>query len=169
VRTVFNVLGPMVNPALVRRQVLGVPDAALAGKMAAVLQRLGHRHALVVTGADGMDELGVAGAATVHEVRDGGVAARALDPATLHLKPAPADALRGADPASSAQQIRRVLEGADGAPRDVVTLNAAAALVVGGVASDFADGIERARESIDSGAAKERLRRLVEISADYAQ
>jgi anthranilate phosphoribosyltransferase len=168
VRTVFNVLGPLANPALVRRQVLGVPETALAYRMAAVLQRLGHEHAYVVTGAEGMDELGVAGPATIHEVRPDSVTTRTLDPAAFNLAAAPSDALRGADASTNAQQILAVLDGDDGARRDVVTLNAAAALVVGGVAADLAEGLERARESIDSGAARERLQGLARISGEYA-
>ncbi len=168
IRTVFNVLGPLVNPARVRRQVLGVPDAGLGAKMAEVLRRLGHEHALVVTGAGGMDELGTNGVATIHEVRAGRVTASTLDPAELGLPNASVDALHGGDAAANARGIHDVLDGAHGARRDVVALNAAAALVVGGVARDFRDGIERAREAIDSGAARERLRLLAQASAGVA-
>jgi anthranilate phosphoribosyltransferase len=168
VRTVFNVLGPLANPARVRRQVLGVPDTILAAKMAEVLHRLDHDHALVVTGADGMDELGVDGEAVIHEVTASGVTRRTFDPRELGFRAAPAGALRGDDAAANALRIREVLGGDDGPARDVVLLNAAAALVVGGLAADFAEGLERARDSVDSGGASSTLERLVRVSAGYA-
>jgi anthranilate phosphoribosyltransferase len=166
IRTVFNVLGPLANPAGVRHQALGVGDADLAGRMAGVLHRLGHRRAIVFAGPDGIDELGLAGPAQCYEVTPGGVREFELDPAKLGFKAAPLDALRGGDAAENAERIRTVLRGADGPSRDVVVLNAAAALVAAERATDFADGIAQAHTSIDSGAALEALAALVATSQE---
>jgi anthranilate phosphoribosyltransferase len=168
IRTVFNVLGPLANPARVRRQMLGVADRKVAPKMADVLVRLGHERAFVVNGGDGMDELGLDRPAAMYDVQDGQVRNTTVDASHLGLASAPAAAICGGDVAACAQRVRDVLGGEDGAPRDVVLLNAAAALVVAGLASDLAEGIQRARESIDSGAARERLEKLVQTSADSA-
>lgn len=164
VRTVFNILGPLANPARVRHQALGVADPSLAPTMAAVLQRLGHRRALVFSGPDGLDELGLSGPAGCFDVSAAAVRPFTLDPAELGFDPAPAHALRGGDTATNAACITAVLDGATGPSRDVVVLNAAAALVAGELSADLADGVARARESIDSGAARARLRRLVDVS-----
>jgi anthranilate phosphoribosyltransferase len=166
IRTVFNVLGPLANPARVRYQALGVGDADLAGRMAGVLQRLGHRRAIVFAGPDGIDELGLAGPAKCYEVTPGGVREFELDPAKLGFKAAPLEALRGGDAAENAERIRTVLRGADGPSRDVVVLNAAAALVAAERATDFADGIAQAHTSIDSGSALEALAALITASRE---
>lgn len=168
IRTVFNILGPLANPARVRRQMLGVADGEVAPKMADVLVRLGHERAFVVNGGDGMDELGLDQPATMYDVQGGVVRNTTVDASHLGLARAPAAAIGGGDAAACAQRVRDVLGGEDGAPRDVVLLNAAGALVVAGLASDLAEGIQRARESIDSGAARERLEKLVQTSADSA-
>ncbi len=164
IRTVFNVLGPLANPARVRHQALGVAGNAPAAAMAAVLQRLGHRHALVFSGPGGMDELGLDGVTYGYEVTESGVREIEIDPQALGLPPARREALSGGDAATNAAVILSVLDGASGAPRDVVLLNAAAAMVAADVASDLADGLARARVSVDSGAARETLRRLVATS-----
>ena len=166
IRTVFNILGPLANPARVRRQVLGVSDRTLAPKMAAVLMRLGHERALVVTGPDGIDELGIAGPSVCYDVSAGGVHETVIDPAALGVPSAPVDALRGGDADTNAARITAVLDGEHGAARDVVAINAAAGLLVAGAATSLAEGLDRAAESIDSGAARERLRLLVEISGE---
>jgi len=168
IRTVFNILGPLANPARVRRQVLGVGDPEVASRMAQVLLRLDHERALVVTSGDGMDELGLDTPAVIHDVRDGAVRRGTVSAIDLGLEPAPAASISGGDADACARRVREVLDGIDGAPRDVVALNAAAALVVAGVAGDFREGLARARESIDSGAARERLSRLVQTSANAA-
>jgi anthranilate phosphoribosyltransferase len=168
VRTVFNVLGPLANPAGVRRQVLGVPDAALAERMAEVLRRLGHERALVVTGAGGLDEMGVNGVVTVHEVRDGASHTTSLDPADLGFARAGLDAISGGDAPANARIVESVLRGDSGPAREVVVLNAAAVLCVAGVVQRIDDGVQPARDAIDSGAARDCLARLVETSTAAA-
>jgi anthranilate phosphoribosyltransferase len=166
IRTVFNVLGPLANPARVRHQALGVAGSALAPIMAAVLQRLGHSHALVFSGPAGMDELGLDGVTHGHEVTPSGVRDIEIDPQALGLPAAPPEALSGGDAQRNAAIIVAVLGGASGAPRDVVLLNAAAAIVAADAVSGMAEGIERARAAIDSGAARETLRRLIATSQE---
>jgi anthranilate phosphoribosyltransferase len=163
-RTVFNVLGPLANPAGVRRQALGVADPALAPLMAGVLQQLGHEHALVFSGSGGLDELGLQGPQHCYEVTRDGVSERVIDPAQLGLRCAGADELRGGDAAENADRVRAVLAGETGAARDVVLLNAAAALVAAGTATDMADAVAQAAAAIDSGAAQAVLERLVTVS-----
>lgn len=164
IRTVFNILGPLANPARVRHQSLGVAGSAPAPVMADVLQRLGHRHALVFSGLGGMDELGLDGVVWAHDVTESGVRELEIDPQALGLTAAPASALAGGDAATNAAVITSVLGGAGGATRDVVLLNAAAAMFAADLAMDMAEGIERARAAIDSGAARDTLARLVAVS-----
>jgi anthranilate phosphoribosyltransferase len=167
IRTVFNILGPLANPARVRLQALGVGDARLAPSMAAVLQQMGHRHALVMAGAGGLDELGLDAPSQCHEVSPGAIKELEVDPAELGLKPAPVSALRGGDAAENARAIRDVLSGADEGPRgDVVLLNAAAALLASDRAVDLVDGLAQARESVATGAATARLEALIRLSAE---
>jgi anthranilate phosphoribosyltransferase len=167
-RTVFNILGPLVNPARPTHQLLGVFDPALVGKYAEVLRLLGLKHAMVVHG-DGLDELSIRGVNTMAELWGGRIEQTERDfrvPHTLWRgMEVKADELAGGDPATNAQIARDVLGGADrGARRDVVLLNAAAALVVSEVADNFEDGWKRAGELIDSGAATEKLNRFVEAT-----
>jgi anthranilate phosphoribosyltransferase len=164
IRNVFNILGPMANPARVRHQALGVAGNAPAAVMAGVLHRLGHVHALVFCGPGGLDELGLDGVATGHEVTQAGVRDVEIDPQSLGLAAAPREALAGGDAATNARVIVAVLDGAEGPARDVVLLNAAAAIVAADAAEGMAEGVERARASIDSGAARDSLRRLVATS-----
>ena len=168
IRTAFNVLGPLANPARVRHQALGTGDAALADMMARVLHRLGHRRAIVFAGPDGMDELGLAGPAICHEVTADGVRTFELDPHALDLPHAPLTALAGGDAAANAARIRSILDGEPGPGRDVVVLNAAAALVAAERAPDFAEGLEQARAAIDSGSARRCLDDLVRVSQSVA-
>ena len=163
-RTVFNILGPLCNPAGARRQALGVADAALAGRMAEVLGRLGVEHALVFHGADGMDELTTTGPSRVIEVESGRQREYILDPAELGLPLASIDAMRGGGPAENAQIAREVLGGATGPRRDVVLLNSAAALRAAGIAPDFKEGIAVAADAIDSGRAGDVLERWAKTS-----
>src|SRR2546423_9522646 len=153
VRTVFNFLGPMANPGGVRRQVLGVSDPAMAARMLGVLAARGAERALVVYGHDGLDEFTTTTTSTVHELRDGEVTTYDVDPREFGLAVATPEALRGADAATNAKLARRVLEGEPGFQRDVVVLNAAAGIVVGGRADDLPAGIELAIPSIDAGPA----------------
>ncbi|MGC8873262.1 MAG: anthranilate phosphoribosyltransferase [Chloroflexia bacterium] len=161
VRTVFNILGPLTNPAGVQVQVLGVYDPALTETMARVLARLGCGAAFVVHGADGLDELTTTGPNRIAWLRKGRVENFVLDPETLGLPRAELADLRGGDAQSNAEILRAVLSGEPGPRRDVVRLNAAAALVAAGLASDLREGLRLAACSIDSGAARERLEALI--------
>lgn len=168
VRTVFNILGPITNPAGARHQVVGVADGAVAGKIAAVLAELGAERALVVHGTDGLDELSIAAPSVVHELRDGTVRSYEVAPEDVGLARAPISALRGGGPQENARIARSVLEGEEGARRDVVVLNAAAALVAAGIADDLVDGVARAGDALASGAALERLERFVAATNEVA-
>ncbi len=165
-RTVFNVLGPLTNPAGARAQVVGVYAPELVPTIAEVLARLGAERAFVVHGAAGVDELSPAGPNLVCEVADGQVRRREIDPLDLGIaRCAPAD-LGGGDPAENAETIRRIFSGADGGKRDAVLLNAAGAIAAGGLAHDLAEGVGFAREAVDSGAAGERLEALIAFSRE---
>jgi anthranilate phosphoribosyltransferase len=164
-RTVFNVLGPLCNPAGARYQALGVADATLAGKMADVLQRLGVERAIVFHAADGMDELSVASPSFVIEI-DGARKEYELDPAELGLERAPVESMRGGGPEDNARLAREVLDGAKGPRREVVLLNAAAALRAAGLAGEWKEGLGLAAEAIDSGRAGEVLQRWARISQE---
>ena len=168
IRTAFNVLGPLANPARVRHQALGVGDPELAVKMAQVLQRLGHKRALVFAGPGGIDELGLNGPAECHDVTPEGVRTFTIDPADFNLPAAPISALKGGDAVANAARIRELLSGAPGPARDVVVLNAAAALVAAEKADTLATAMPMAVASVDSGAARERLADLVRISQALA-
>ena len=164
VRTIFNVLGPLANPARVRRQALGVGAPALAPLMVRVLQELGHERALVFYGEDGLDELTTTAASHVFELEGGSVREYRLDPQEIGLpRRAPSDLL-GGTPTDNAAIILRVFEGEKGARREVVLLNAAAAAVAAGAAKDFREGLALAARSIDGGAAGRALDRLVRTS-----
>ncbi len=161
VPTVFNFLGPVANPARVRRQVLGVSDPAMAEKLLGVLQAQGSERALVVYGHDGLDELSTITTSTVLELRDGDVRSYDVDPAALGLKPATLGDIQGGDPPTNADLARRILDGEPGARREFVLLNAAAGLVAAGVADDLPEGLAAATASIDEGAAAGVLDGLV--------
>jgi anthranilate phosphoribosyltransferase len=163
-RTVFNVLGPLTNPAGARAQVIGVYAPGLVRVMAEVLAQLGARRAFVVHGAGGIDELSPAGPNLVCEVVDGEVRERTIDPQELGLDRCDPDALRGGTPAENAASIRTVFAGAPGGPRDAILLNAAGAIAAAGHAADLREGIELARAAVDSGAAAARLDELVRFS-----
>ncbi|TML15361.1 MAG: anthranilate phosphoribosyltransferase [Actinobacteria bacterium] len=167
-RTVFNVLGPLTNPAGARAQVVGVYAPELVPTIAEVLARLGAERAFVVHGAAGVDELSPAGPNLVCEVADGRVRSREIDPLDLGIARCAPDELRGGDPAENAETIRRIFTGADGGGRDAVLLNAAGAIAAGGLARDLAEGVGLAREAIDSGAAGERLEALSAFSREPA-
>ena len=165
VRTVFNVLGPLANPGRVRRQALGVGAPSLAPLMVGVLRDLGHQRALVFYGEDGLDELTTTGRSRVYQLDAGEVTEYELDPQRLGLPRARADDLLGGTPPENAAMLRRVLEGEPGRRREVVLLNAAAAILAAGRADDWAPALTLAAGSIDSGRAAEALRRLVATSA----
>ena len=164
-RTLANCLGPLLNPVGVRRQVVGVYAAELVAPIAAALGRLGSERALVVHGSDGLDEITTTGTSEAALFEAGEVRPLRIDPAELGLPRASGAALRGGDASENAAILRAVLAGELGPPRDLVCVNAAAALWVAGAAADLAEGMERARASLDSGAARERLARLVEATA----
>jgi anthranilate phosphoribosyltransferase len=162
-RTVFNVLGPLCNPAGARFQALGVADGSVAGKMADVLIRLGVERAIVFHAVDGMDELSVSGPSQVIEI-DGQRKEYQLDPSELGLTRAPVEAMRGGGPEENARIAREVLDGATGPRRDVVLLNAAAALRAAGLARDWKQGLKAGAEAIDSGRAGDVLQRWATMS-----
>jgi anthranilate phosphoribosyltransferase len=165
VATVFNFLGPLTNPAGATRQALGVADPRMLDVMVETLRRLGSVHVIAFHGHEGIDELATSGPSQVVELKGGEVARWVLDPAELGLAPAGREELRGGSASENAGVIRALLEGEDGgARRDIVALNAAAALVAGGLAPDLHGGLVRAREAIASGAARHALGRLVEVS-----
>jgi len=165
VRSVFNILGPLCNPAGAKYQALGVADAMLAGKMADVLGRLGVERAIVFHAGNGMDELSTSSPSLVIEI-DGGRKEYQLDPVDVGLKPSDSQAVRGGGPVDNARIAREVLEGAVGPRRDVVLLNTAAALRASGRAKDWRDGIGAAAEAIDTGRAAEVLQRWARISQE---
>jgi anthranilate phosphoribosyltransferase len=160
-RTVFNVLGPLTNPAGARAQVVGVYAPGLVRTIAEVLVQLGARHAFVVHGAAGIDELSPAGPNLVCEVVDGWVRERQIDPVELGVPRCDPDELRGGSPEENAAAIRAVFAGENGGRRSAILLNAAGAIAAGGHAEDLSEGLELAREAVDSGAAAERLGQLI--------
>ncbi|MEO1280641.1 MAG: anthranilate phosphoribosyltransferase [Pseudomonadota bacterium] len=164
IRSLFNLMGPLCNPAGVKRQVIGVFSEAWVEPVADVLVNLGAEHAWVVHGADGMDELTTTGATTVAEVKDGEVALFTVTPDAAGLPTARLDDLRGGDGQENAAALMKVLDGQPSAYRDIVVLNTAAALVVSERASNLADGAQQAAKAIDDGRAKAALERLVAIS-----
>jgi len=170
VPTVFNFLGPLANPARPRRQVVGVSDPAMAEKVAGVLAAGGAEHAMVVFGHDGLDELTTTTTSTVLELRagDGELRRYEVDPAALGVGGSSLERLRGGDAATNADHARRVLEGERGPHRDVVVLNAAAGLVVAGLADDLAAGVALAAEVVDDGRSAAVLERLVRASKEAA-
>jgi anthranilate phosphoribosyltransferase len=163
-RTVFNVLGPLTNPAGARAQVIGVYSAALVRPIAQSLAQLGARRAFVVHGAYGIDELSPAGPNLVCEVVDGDVSERQVDPIELGIERCDPAELRGGSPAENAVAIREVLAGADGGRRDAILLNAAGAIAAAGHAADLREGLALARAAVDSGAAADRLDALARFS-----
>jgi anthranilate phosphoribosyltransferase len=165
-RTLLNLLGPLCNPAEVKRQVLGVYDKKLVQPIAEVLRKLGSEHAWVVHGADGMDELTTTGVTHVAELKNGDVFAFDLTPEDAGLRRSDIAALKGGDAATNAAAIHTLLQGEPGPYRDIVLLNAAAALIVAGKADGLRDGIEKAETAIDSGHAARALDRLVAVTKD---
>lgn len=165
VRTVFNLLGPLTNPAGAQAQVLGVFSAEVIDLVAATLAELGVEHAFVVHGADGLDEISLAGETIVAEVREGKVRKFSVTPEEFGMKRAPIEAIRGGTAAENAALIRRILAGEAGAARDIVVINAAAALVAAGVAENFREGAELASSVLSAGDANETLTRLVEFTS----
>ena len=164
IRTVFNILGPLTNPAGAQAQLIGVADPGVGERMAEVLGRLGSSHALVVHGADGLDEITLGDTTQVWELKSGAVSSYTVTPEELGLGRVKREDLKVGGAEESAARLREVLQGAAGPARDVVLANAAGALVAADVATTLKDGIGIAAESIDSGAARQKLDALVELS-----
>lgn len=160
-RTIFNLLGPLTNPAGASAQVLGVFSAGVVELEARVLAELGVGHAFVVHGMDGLDEISLSGETQIAEVRDGNVRLLRVVPEDFGLERAPLETLRGGDAQTNAAVIRRIFDGEPGPPRDIVLANAAAALVAAGLAADFREGASRAAKLIDSGGARGKLAEFV--------
>ena len=162
VRTVFNLLGPLTNPAGAKRQVIGVSDPGKLETMAAALGELGTERALVVSSADGLDEFSVSGSTRVVELNYGRLETYDVSPAEVGLEPAPDGAVRAGDPAENARLLRSVLAGEPGPERSLAVLNAGAAIHVAGRAESLAEGVRSAERTIDSGAAMDVLERWIE-------
>jgi anthranilate phosphoribosyltransferase len=160
VRTVFNLLGPLTNPAGARAQVMGVPSADLIDLIAAALAELGAEHAFVVHGAGGLDEISLAGESEVAEIKNGSVRRYRVTPEEFGVPRAPLEAVRGGTAQQNAGTIRGIFEGRDGPQRDIVVANAAAALVAAGAAIDFREGAKLALAALSTGAAREKLTSL---------
>jgi len=169
VRTAFNLLGPLTNPAGAARQLVGVPRPELTELVARSLGLLGSARAWVVHGADGLDEISTTGYTKISEYRDGAVNTFYLHPADVGLSKASPEGLRGGDAADNARTARAVLAGEDGAARDIVLLNAGASLLIAGAVPSVRDGIAAAARAIDSGAARDRLERLTTLSNVVAE
>jgi len=164
IRTVFNILGPMTNPAGAQSQLLGVFEESLVMKMAQVLCLLGCQHALVVHGEDGLDEITLGGKTTVCELKGEEISRYYIDPEDFGFPRTGLSSLRGGPPQENADILRRVLRGEKGPYRDIVLVNAAATLVAGDLAKDLEEGVRLASEAIDSGRATEKLEGLITLS-----
>ena len=161
VRTLFNLLGPLTNPAGAKNQVMGVFHRDLTAKLAQVLQQLGSRHVLVVHGADGMDEISISGPTHIAELKDSNISEYTVQPQDFGLKPAPLDAIRVATADQAHAMLLTVLDNQPGAARDIVQLNAGAAIYVAGLVNSLPEGVVRAGQIIASSAAKDKLHQLV--------
>ena len=164
IRTVFNILGPLTNPANAKAQLLGVYDGGLTETLAKVLNGLGIERAMVVYGLDGLDEISNLGKTRISKLSGGEVKTYIVEPRDFGFKLARAEEIRGQDAEGNAILLLKLLKGGDGPRRDVVLMNAAAAVMVGGKASSFEEGVEVAREAIDSGRAYEKLRALIKAT-----
>jgi anthranilate phosphoribosyltransferase len=168
VRTIFNFLGPLTNPAGARRQLIGVSDPAYLDTMAGALARLGTEHALLVSSEDGLDELSISAATRVVEVRGAELRAYSVSPEEVGLGRSALSEVLGGDPVENAAIARRILSGETGAPRGLAVLNAGAAIYVGGGAETLEEGVRRAEEAIDRGAAQAALDRFVARTQELA-
>ncbi|WP_028536582.1 anthranilate phosphoribosyltransferase [Paludibacterium yongneupense] len=169
VRTLFNILGPLTNPAQADNQVMGVFHPDLVGIQSRVLKELGSRHVMVVHGCDGLDEITLSGPSRVAELREGRIREYEIDPADFGLPRCDLSALRADNAEASATIMREVLEGRPGPARDIVLINAGAAIYTAGVADSLQDGIKAAAAAIESGAARNKLDELVQLSRRLAE
>jgi anthranilate phosphoribosyltransferase len=164
IRTVFNILGPLTNPAGAKAQVLGVADKSLVEKMALALQYLGCNHALVVHGDDGLDEITTSGETYVCEVKGSHIVKYTISPEKIGLTPSNSDSLKGGCAKENAELLRNILSGATGPQRDAVLMNTAAVLLAGDKVETLQRGVELAQKTIDSGQALNKLKQLIELS-----
>ena len=164
IRTVFNILGPLTNPARAKKQVLGIADPSLGLKMAEVLKRLGCLHALIVHGNDGLDEISISSPSQIWELKSGEIYEYTIAPEDFGMQQASSDEIRGGAAEENVEVMHKVLSGEHGPKRDIVLLNAAAALAAGNQADSLAEGLVIARESIDSGRASNKLQALIDLS-----
>jgi len=164
IRTVFNILGPLTNPAGAKAQVLGVADDSLVEKMALALQNLGCDHALVVHGEDGLDEITVSGKTHICELKGGNIVNYTISPEKIGLKQAGSASLKGGSAKENAKLLRNILSGAQGPQRDAVLMNAAAVLLAGDKVQTLQKGVELSQKTIDSGLALDKLEKLIELS-----
>jgi len=167
VRTIFNILGPLINPATAPNQVMGVFHPDLVGIQARVLKQLGSRHVMIVHGLDGLDEITLSGSTMIAELKDGHVEEYQIEPAMFGLKTVPIQALRATDAGDSKAILLQVLDNQPGPARDIVALNAGAAIYVSGLTLSLKDGVAKALEVLDSGAAKQKHDQLVMISQSF--
>ncbi len=164
VRTVFNLLGPLTNPAGAKRQVLGVYDKNWVKPVAEVLQQLGSEHVLVVHSADGLDEISIADETYAAELKDGQVTELSITPESLGLTASDLDGLVVSDASESAELVKGALDGSHESAADIVSANAGAAIYVAGLCSDLKAGVEMAQDAIGSGLAKEKMREFVDFT-----
>jgi len=169
IRTVFNIIGPLTNPAGAQAQVVGVADGSLVEKLARVLKSLGSRHALIVHGEDGLAEITIGGKTRVCELKDGRINSYTVKPEDFDLLPASLDSLKGGTAGENAERLRSILGGATGAQRDIVLLNAGAALLAGDMVETLGQGVELAREVLDSGRALAKLEQMVDYGRNLAK
>jgi anthranilate phosphoribosyltransferase len=165
IRTIFNILGPLSNPAFADAQVVGVCESRFVEPLAQALKNLGTRHSFVVCGADGLDEITTTASTYIAEAKQGTVTAHEFDPADFDVPRSRKEDLAGGDPAVNAEIVVSILDGEKGPRRDIVVLNVAFALIAAGAAATVTEGLRAAAASIDSGAASEKLRQLREVSA----
>ncbi len=169
IRTIFNVLGPLSNPARAEYQLIGVPSRDIGNKLASALYRLGTKHSLVVHGVDGMDEITISGKSFVWDINEQGASSPyEICPDDFGIKPASINDIKGGTAPENAKRLRGILKGQKGPGRNIVVMNAAAALIASNKASDFMTGIHIAKEAIDSGRAMGRLEALIKLSQNLA-
>ena len=166
IRTVFNILGPLTNPARAQHQLIGVGDRSLVPKLAQALQALGTEHVLVVHGLDGIDEISISGPTLVQEFKHGQMTAYEIRPEDFGFESAPRSAIAGGDVAYNVQTVRRLFDGGNGPIRAVVLLNAAAAIMAAGLAPSLPEALPLATHSLDSGAAADKLDRLATMTQE---
>lgn len=167
VRTIFNILGPLTNPAGAKNQLLGVFNADLTSILAQTLQRLGSQRAMIVHGSDGLDEITISGATKVAELKDGNIREYTVQPEDFGLERSAIEALRVNDTNEARIMLLSVLDNQPGPARDIVLLNAGAAIYIAGKADSWSEGVTTAREKLSSGAAKEKMQTLVEFSNQF--